>query len=111
MQSKRHLAEQGREADRVARQDRQAHRGRDVAYLDITQTEARTLDAGSWKDPKFKGEKIPLLEEQIASIPPGKRMLVEIKTGPEMVSELARVLKQCARRKRTSRSSASISSR
>ena len=68
--------------------------GKDVTYLDISLAEARELDAGSWKDPKFKGEKIPLLEEQIASIPPGKRMLVEIKTGPEIVTELARVLKQ-----------------
>src|SRR5262245_53270390 len=68
--------------------------GRDVTFLDITQAEARTLDAGSWKDPKFKGEKIPLLEEQIASIPAGKRMLVEIKPGPEIVTELTRVLKQ-----------------
>src|SRR5215216_5979497 len=56
--------------------------GRDVNYVEITQAESRTLDAGSWKDPKFKGEKVPLLEEQIASIPPGKRMLVEIKIGP-----------------------------
>jgi glycerophosphoryl diester phosphodiesterase len=67
--------------------------GRDVTYAEITQAEARTLDAGSWKDPKFKGEKIPLLEEQIASIPAGKRMLVEIKIGPEIVPELGRVLK------------------
>jgi glycerophosphoryl diester phosphodiesterase len=68
--------------------------GKDVNYLEITQAEARELDAGSWKDPKFKGERIPLLEDQIASIPAGKRMLVEIKTGPEIVTELARVLKQ-----------------
>jgi glycerophosphoryl diester phosphodiesterase len=68
--------------------------GRDVNFLEITQSEARQLDAGSWKDPKYKGEKIPLLEEQIASIPAGKRLLVEIKIGPEIVPELARVLKK-----------------
>jgi glycerophosphoryl diester phosphodiesterase len=67
--------------------------GRDVAFAEITQAEARTLDAGSWKDAKFKGEKIPLLEEQIASTPAGKRILVEIKVGPEIVLELGRVLK------------------
>jgi len=66
--------------------------GRDVAIGDLTQAEARTLDAGSWKAPQFKGEKVPLLEEQIQSIPPGKRLLVEIKVGPEIVSELKRVL-------------------
>jgi glycerophosphoryl diester phosphodiesterase len=68
--------------------------GRDVEYSQITQAEARELDAGSWKDAKFKGEKIPRLEEQIASIPDGKRLLVEIKIGPEIVPELGRVLKR-----------------
>lgn len=66
--------------------------GRDVAIGDLTQAEARTLDAGGWKAPQFKGEKVPLLEEQIQSIPAGKRLLVEIKVGPEIVSELKRVL-------------------
>jgi len=65
--------------------------GRDVAIGDLTQAEARTLDAGSWKAPQFKGEKVPLLEEQIQSIPAGKRLLVEIKVGPEIVPELKRV--------------------
>ena len=68
--------------------------GRDVTYAEITQAEARELDAGSWKDPKFKGEKIPLLEDQIASIPAGKKLLVEIKVGPEIVPELGRTLKK-----------------
>ena len=68
--------------------------GKDVAFIDISQAEARQLDAGSWKDPKFKGEKIPLLEDQIASIPRGKKLLVEIKIGPEIVPELGRVLKE-----------------
>jgi glycerophosphoryl diester phosphodiesterase len=67
--------------------------GRDVPIHTLTQAEARELDAGSWKGPQFKGEKIPLLEEQIASIPPGKRLLAEIKPGPEIVPELKRVLK------------------
>jgi glycerophosphoryl diester phosphodiesterase len=65
---------------------------RDVAFADITLAEARELDVGSWKGAKFKGEKIPRLEDQIASIPPGKRLLVEIKIGPEIVAELGRVL-------------------
>lgn len=66
--------------------------GRDVPINSLTQAEARELDAGSWKGPQFKGEKIPLLEEQIASIPAGKRMLVESKVGAEIVPELKRVL-------------------
>ena len=66
--------------------------GRDVPIHTLTQAEARELDAGSWKGPQFKGEKIPLLEDQIASVPRGKKLLVEIKPGPEIVPELKRVL-------------------
>jgi glycerophosphoryl diester phosphodiesterase len=64
--------------------------GRDAAIVDLTLAEARALDAGTWKDPKFAGEKLPTLDEQIALIPPGKRMFVEIKVGPELVPELVR---------------------
>lgn len=86
----------GKDGKLIVHHDKTAKRtaGRDVAIAELTQAESRTLDAGSWKDPKFHGEKIPLLEEQIASIPPGKRLLVEIKIGPEIVPELARVLQQ-----------------
>ena len=68
--------------------------GRAAAIVDLTFDELRTLDAGSWKDPKFAGEKLPTLDEQIALIPAGKRMLVEIKIGPEIVPELQRCLQR-----------------
>lgn len=66
--------------------------GRDVPITSLTQAEARELDAGSWKNPKYKGEKIPLLEEQIRSIPRGKTLLIESKMGAVIVPELKRVL-------------------
>jgi len=56
--------------------------------------ELRALDAGMWKGPQFAGEKLPTLDEQIALIPPGKRMFVEIKCGPEIVPELVRCLQR-----------------
>jgi glycerophosphoryl diester phosphodiesterase len=68
--------------------------GRDAAIVALTIAELKQLDAGSWKGPQFAGEKIPTLDEQIALIPPGKRMFVEIKIGPEIVPELERVLAQ-----------------
>ena len=37
----------------------------DTAIKDLTFAQARELEYGSWKDPKFKGEKIPSLEELI----------------------------------------------
>ncbi|MGE3317277.1 MAG: glycerophosphodiester phosphodiesterase [Planctomycetaceae bacterium] len=54
--------------------------------------ELRKLDAGSWKDPKFAGEKLPTLDEVIATIPDGKRLFIEVKCGPEIVPELKRVI-------------------
>src|SRR5438105_7291887 len=33
---------------------------------DYTMTELKRLDAGSWKDPRFKGERIPSLDEVLA---------------------------------------------
>lgn len=86
----------GKDGKIIVHHDKTAKRtaGSEKAIAEMTQAESRTLDAGSWKAPKYKGEKIPLLEEQIATIPAGKRMLVEVKVGPEIVSELGRVLKE-----------------
>jgi glycerophosphoryl diester phosphodiesterase len=66
--------------------------GYDGVITAMTLAELRALDAGRWKGPEFAGEKLPLLEEQLALTPAGKTMLVEIKTGPEIVPELRRVL-------------------
>ncbi len=57
-----------------------------------TLAEVRALDAGSWKGPQWKGEKIPTLAEALATIPEDKRMFIEIKCGPEVLPELERVL-------------------
>ncbi len=45
----------------------------------------RMLDAGSFKSPEYKGEKIPFLEEVIATIPEGKTLFVEIKSDRKIV--------------------------
>lgn len=66
--------------------------GHDGVITAMTLAELRALDAGRWKGPEFAGEKLPLLEEQLALTPLGKTMLVEIKTGPEIVPEFRRVL-------------------
>ena len=60
---------------------------------DSTLDELRTLDAGSWKDPKFTGEKLPTLEEALATMPMGKkRFFLEIKCGPEVVPAMTKIL-------------------
>lgn len=39
------------------------------------------LDAGSWKDPKYRGERIPSLQEILDTVPNNKKMCIEIKSG------------------------------
>ena len=52
----------------------------------------RDLDAGSWKDEKYKGEKIPYLSELIETVPAGKTLVVEIKCNSEVLPHLKRVV-------------------
>lgn len=59
----------------------------------LTLEEARQLDVGSWKGEAFKGEPIPTLESILATIPKGRRVVLELKQGPEIVPELTRVLR------------------
>jgi glycerophosphoryl diester phosphodiesterase len=45
----------------------------------------RALDVGRWKGNQWAGERIPSLEEVLATIPDGSRLFVEFKCGPEGV--------------------------
>ncbi len=57
-----------------------------------TLAELQELDVGTWKGPEFAGERIPLLSDVIATVPAGKRIVIELKAGSEIVVPLARVL-------------------
>ncbi len=62
--------------------------------LKVAETDYETLaklDAGKFKNEKFSGEKIPLLEEVIKTIPKGKKLFVEIKCGTEILPFLKEV--------------------
>lgn len=50
------------------------------------------LDVGSWRDPRWKGERIPTLAEVLGIVPDGKRILIEIKCGPEILGPLKETL-------------------
>lgn len=60
---------------------------------DQTLTELKRLEVGNWKAPKWAGEPIPTLAEVLDATPPGKRLFVEVKCGPECLPEFERVLK------------------
>jgi glycerophosphoryl diester phosphodiesterase len=59
---------------------------------DNTLAELRQRDVGRWKSPAFAGERVATLAEALATVPDGKRALIEVKCGPEVVPELDRVL-------------------
>lgn len=71
--------------------------GVDKPVAEQTLNELRKLDAGAWKDARFAGERIPTLAEALAAMPPGKRMFIEIKCGPEVLVPLQKVLKESKR--------------
>jgi glycerophosphoryl diester phosphodiesterase len=64
-----------------------------------TWAELQGADVGSWKDPRFRGERIPTLDSILATIPTGKRAVLEIKCGPEILPELGRVIAQSGRKR------------
>lgn len=59
-----------------------------------TLEELRQLDAGQWKDARFKGEKIPTFAEVMQCIPEGKKFVIELKTDPVIVPVLEQELKR-----------------
>ena len=67
---------------------------KDLKVSTSTLAELRTVDVGSWKDPKWAGTKIPTLQEVIATIPKGKYIHVEIKVGVEIVEPIAKILEE-----------------
>ncbi len=67
--------------------------GVDKKVVDQTFQQLRQLDVGKWKGDKFAGERLPTLEEMLVTVPPGKRVFIEVKCGPEIIPELDRVLR------------------
>lgn len=55
---------------------------------ECTFDELRKLDVGSWKGEQWKDVRMPSLGEVLATIPDGKKLLIEIKCGSEIVPAL-----------------------
>ncbi len=66
--------------------------GINLAVAKATLAQLRELDVGSWKGEQWAGEPIPTLREVIATVPPGKRLFIELKSGPEILLPLAAIL-------------------
>lgn len=57
-----------------------------------TLEELRTVDVGAWKGERWRGERVPTLQEVLFTVPAGRGMVIEIKTGPEILLPLSEVL-------------------
>ncbi|MFH0953114.1 MAG: glycerophosphodiester phosphodiesterase [Verrucomicrobiota bacterium] len=66
--------------------------GRDAKVSELAFWELRNLDVGSWKDPKYRNERIPDLEDALGALPSGKLAMIEIKCGSEILPELCRTV-------------------
>jgi len=80
----------------VASHDHSLNRvaGVDLRISEHSLDELRRFDIGSWKGQQWSGERIATLEEMLAiAAPPASRFYVEIKCGPEIAAELARVVR------------------
>jgi glycerophosphoryl diester phosphodiesterase len=66
--------------------------GVSLTVADSTLAQLRALDVGSWKGEQWAGEPIPTLREVIATVPPEKRLFIELKSGPEILLPLAAIL-------------------
>jgi len=64
------------------------HVVKETSYDDL-----KILDVGTWKGAQWHGARIPSLEEVLSIVPKGKKVFIEVKTGPEIVAPLADVLK------------------
>jgi len=55
-----------------------------------------TLDAGSWKNGKWRKESVPMLSEVLAGVPNERRAFIEVKEGAKgLVTALAEELTKC----------------
>jgi glycerophosphoryl diester phosphodiesterase len=86
-----HLSRDGRI---VVVHDFTTHRigGSDKAIREQDLGDLKLLDVGRWKDLRWMGERIPTLREALQTVPPGKRVFIEIKSSAEILPELERVI-------------------
>jgi glycerophosphoryl diester phosphodiesterase len=72
--------------------------GEELEVANCTAEQLRRLDVGRFKDESFAGERIPLLQEILQTVPADKQLFVEIKCGPEVLPTLERIIAESGKR-------------
>jgi glycerophosphoryl diester phosphodiesterase len=66
----------------------------DLEVKEATSQELRELDVGRFKSEEYSGEQIPFLADIIETIPPGRKLYVEIKCEKEVLPILHKLIIQ-----------------
>jgi len=67
---------------------------KDLPVMESSSQELRSVDVGSFKSKEFAGEKIPFLEDIIASVPDNKQLFIEVKDSDRIVPFVKDVIEQ-----------------
>jgi len=68
--------------------------GVDMKISETSSAKLRKLDVGSHKSKKYAGERIPFLEEIIDTVPPGKKLFVEVKSDAKTLPYLKEIVEK-----------------
>lgn len=66
--------------------------GRKRVVAESTRAQLRKLDVGSWKGRRWAGERIPTIDEVLGTVPDGKKVFLELKSGKVIVPFLKQAL-------------------
>src|SRR5690625_7490240 len=55
---------------------------------ELTQEELQELEVGSWKGQQWAGERVITLDEALATVPKGKRMIIDVKSDTRIVEPM-----------------------
>jgi len=79
--------------------------GIDRRISEMTLSRLRSLDVGTWKGPQWRDERVIELSSVVATVPAGRRLLIELKTGTRagmnaaikeaILAALQKTLKRC----------------
>lgn len=72
--------------------DTQRLAGQSGVVKDLALAQLQSLDVGRWKGQRWSGTRIPTLREVFDAIPAGKKFVVELKDGPQIVEPFGRIL-------------------
>ncbi|EMR04385.1 glycerophosphodiester phosphodiesterase [Cesiribacter andamanensis] len=87
-----HLSRDGRLVVHHDADTRRTAGGKKLLIRETDYANLQQLEVGSWKAEQYRGEKIPLLEEVLAEVPEGRQLVIELKTGPEILPYLVETL-------------------